>query len=183
MKFQVGKIMFCSECGEKLIAENQKFCHNCGTEVLATSKATDYKAERIQNATSPKISYVLVKKQTELQRGRPGKYSKLCLEFALVSIAIGIVTLIIGYNYYRFFYWPYYNIGRLVVSIGILLLRVAGLILGVSSKVNSSKAEKLEPYNDFEKAGSIFGILGIIINSIGLFLSILGPWSIFTFPY
>ncbi|NVM38297.1 MAG: zinc-ribbon domain-containing protein, partial [Candidatus Lokiarchaeota archaeon] len=40
MKFQVGKIMFCSECGEKLIAENQKFCHNCGTEVLATSKAT-----------------------------------------------------------------------------------------------------------------------------------------------
>ena len=176
--------MFCSNCGENLIATDQKFCHNCGTEVLATSKATDHKTERIQNVSAPKISYVPVKQQKQPKMGRPGKYSKLCLEFALVSIAIGIVTLIIGYNTYRFFFSPYNNyIGRLVVSIVILLLRGGGLILGVFSKVNSSKAQIIEPYNDIEKAGSIFGIMGIIINAIGLFLSLLGPWSIFSFPY
>ena len=173
--------MFCSNCGENLIATNQKFCHNCGTEVLAISKATDYKTERIQNVTAPKIYYSPVKQQRQLQRGSPGKYSKLCLGMALVSIVIGIVSLIIGYNYYRFFYGSYYTIGRLVFVIVILLLRVGGLILGVFSKVNSSKAEVLEPYNDVEKIGSIFLIFGILINSIGLFLSFFGPWSILYF--
>jgi hypothetical protein len=42
--------------------------------------------------------------------------------------------------------------------------------MGIFAKVNSSKAELFEPYNDVEKAGSI---LGIIINIIGLF------WSLF----
>ena len=172
--------MFCSNCGEKLIVTDQKFCHNCGTEVLAPSKANNNKIVRIQNVSAPKIQYVPIKTQRQLKMGPPGKYSKFCLEFALISIVIGIATLIIGYNYYRFFYYPSYNIiGRLVVSIMILLVRGGGLILGVFSKINSSKAQILEPYNDVEKAGSIFGIFGIIINAIGLFLSLLGPWSIF----
>ena len=177
--------MFCSNCGERLIATNQRFCHNCGTEVLATSKATDYKTERIQNVTAPKIQYATVIQQRQLQRGSPGKYSKLCVGLALGSIVIGIVSLIISYNLSRlFFIFPSYNrIVRLVAMIIILLLRVGGLIMGVFSKVNSSKAEIFEPYNDVEKAGSIFGIFGILINSIGLFLSFLGPWSLFSFPY
>jgi len=176
--------MFCSECGEKLFAKNQKFCQNCGTEVLVASKTPDYKTERIQYVTAPKIHYAPVKQQQQLQKGRPGKYSKLCLGLALASIVIGIASLIIGYNYYRIFYLPYdIFLGRIVYSIGILLLRVAGLILGVFSKVNGSKAEMFEPYNDMEKAGSIFAILGIMTNAVGLFLSLLGPWSIFTFPY
>lgn len=176
--------MFCPECGEKLIKTGQKFCHNCGTEVLATSEAIDYKLERTQNVSVPKIQYIPIKPQKQLKMGPPGKYSKFCLEFALISIVIGIATLIIGYNYFRFFYYPSHNIiGRLVVLIVILLLRVGGLILGVFSRINSSKAQIFEPYNDVEKAGSIFGIFGIIINAIGLSLSILGPWSVFTFPY
>ena len=174
--------MFCSNCGENLIATNQKFCHNCGTEVLAISKATDYKTERIQDETVPKIHYAPVKQQIHLQKGSPGKYSKLCFGLALGSIIIGIASFIIGYNSYRVFYWPSYNsIGGLVVMIVILLLRVGGLIMGVFSKIYSSKAEKLEPYNDIEKAGSIFGIFGILINSIALLVSILGPWAIFSF--
>jgi uncharacterized membrane protein YvbJ len=47
--------MFCSYCGENLIETNQKFCHNCGTEVRTTSKATDYKTERIPDITVPKV--------------------------------------------------------------------------------------------------------------------------------
>ena len=173
--------MFCSNCGENLLSTNQKFCQNCGTEVLATSKATDYKTERIQNVTSPKP----VKQPRQLQKGSPGKYSNWSLGLALISIAIGIVSLIIGINLSRiFFIFPSYNrIVRLVAMIVILLLRVGGLIMGVFSKVNSSKAEIFEPYNDVEKAGSIFGIFGILINSVGLLLSLLGPYSIFGYIY
>ena len=174
--------MFCSYCGENLIETNQKFCHNCGAEVVATSKATDYKTERIPNVTVPKILYVPVKQQRQM--GIPGKYSKWCLGLGLFSFVIGIVSLIIGYNYYRLLYWSSYNtLGMLVIAIVILLFRVGGLIMGIFSKVNSSKAEIFEPYNDAEKAGSILGVLGIIINFIGLFLSLLGPWGIFRFPY
>ena len=172
--------MFCSNCGENLLSPNQTFCHNCGTEVLTTSKATDYKTERIQNVTAPRLLYAPVRQQGQLQMGSPGKYSKWCLGLALGSIVIGIVSLIIGYNSMRFF--SYNSIGRIVVLIVVLILRVGGLTMGVFSKVYSSKAEIFEPYNDVEKAGSILGIFGIIINAIGLFLSFIGPWSIFTFP-
>ncbi len=175
------KNMFCSYCGEK-IAADQKFCHNCGTEVRTTSKATDYKTERIPNVTVPKIVYVPVKQQRQI--GIPGTYSKWCLGLGIFSLLIGIITLIIGYNYYRVLYWSSYNTLRMVViAIVILLFRVGGLIMGIFAKVNSSKAELFEPYNDVEKTGSILGVLGIIINFIGLFLSLFGPWSIFRFPY
>lgn len=176
--------MFCSNCGVKLIEAEQKFCQNCGAEVITTSKTIDYIPERIQREPSPKIYYTPVKQPTQLLRGPPGKYSKLCLTQALISIFIGILSLVIGYNYYRFIYWPHYiYIISLILAITILLSRMGGLVLGVFSKLNSSKAENFEPYNDTEKAGSIFAIFGIIINAIGLFLSLLGPWSIFNLLY
>ena len=176
--------MFCSNCGENLIAPNQKFCHNCGTAVLVTSDATDYKTESIKNETKPEIIYVPVKRQEQLQKGIPGKYSKFCLGLASGSIFIGIVSFITGYGYFMTYYYSSYsNITMLAVSIVILLLRVGGLIMGVYSKVYSSKAVILEPYNDIEKTGSILGILGIITNAIGLYLSILGPYSFLHFPY
>ncbi|MFX1388755.1 MAG: zinc ribbon domain-containing protein [Promethearchaeota archaeon] len=176
--------MFCSNCGEKLVDANQNYCHKCGNEIFITSKTLDYRIERTQVVSPPKTYPVPVYQQKQRERGPPGKYSKLCLGLALASIFIGIISLIIGYNFSRLTYWMYYNYGaRLLISIGILLLRVVGLILGVFSKVNGSKAELYEPYNDTEKAGSIFGVFGIIINAIGLFLSLFGPWSILTFPY
>ncbi|MDX1799146.1 MAG: zinc ribbon domain-containing protein [Candidatus Lokiarchaeia archaeon] len=175
--------MYCSHCGEKLFDTTQKFCQNCGAEVLTTSKITNYKSERIQRAPAPKIQYVPVTQPLKLQRGPPGKYSKLCLKQALISIFIGLLSLIIGFNYFRFLYWPHYNyIISLMVSLAILLSRIGGLILGVFSKVNSSDAQNFEPFNDTEKAGSIFAIFGMIINAIGLFLSLLGPYSIFRPP-
>jgi hypothetical protein len=157
------------------------FCSNCGEKFNITT--TSYKTERIQNVVIPKIDYTTLKQQSQPQWGRPGKYSKLSLGLALASIIIGIVTLLIGYNFYRLFYWPYTNlIGRIVLMIVILLLRVGGLIMGILSRVNSSKAEVIEPHNDVEKAGGILAILGIVINAIGLFLSLIGPFSIFSLP-
>jgi DNA-directed RNA polymerase subunit RPC12/RpoP len=174
--------MFCSNCGEKLIDEDQNYCHKCGTEIFPTAKAPDYKPERLQAVSPQKIYYVPIDQQRQRQKGLPGKYSKLCLGLALISIFIGFGTLIFGYNYFRYIYYPYYNRARIAVPIGILLLRVAGLILGIFSKLNGSKAEGIEPYNDVEKAGSILAIFGIIINAVGLFLSLVGPSSIFPLP-
>jgi hypothetical protein len=55
--------------------------------------------------------------------------------------------------------------------------------MGVFSRVNSSRASNFEPFNDTERAGSIFAVFGIIINAIGLYLSLFGPWTIFRIPY
>ncbi|MFX1567095.1 MAG: zinc ribbon domain-containing protein [Promethearchaeota archaeon] len=194
--------MYCSKCGEKLSNANQNFCHNCGAEVPNHYKTTSYKTpsyetpsyetpsyktERPQYEPSPQVYYVPVKYSKPIQKGLPGKNSKLCLGLAISSIIIGIVSLMIGYYSNMFFYYPYdyvyFNRRLIIVTINIFL-RAGGLILGIFSKYNSSKAGNSEPYNDFEKAGSIIGILGIITNAIGLFLLVFGPYSlIYYVPY
>ena len=155
--------MYCSKCGAKLSDSNQNFCHNCGTEIISYPKTasykteTSYKTERPQTE-SPPVYYVPVKYSRQLQKGLPGKNSKLCLGLAIASIVLGFVP----------FYIYYINIFLN------LFLRVGGLILGVSSKMYSLKAVKSEPYNNLEKAGSIIGILAIIFNAIGLMVTVLG---------
>ena len=119
--------MFCSHCGEKLIKGEQQFCQGCGTEIFTDFKPTDYKPENIQSAPTPKVVYVPVKPYTQLQRGPPGKSSKLCLSLALGSVFIGILSLIIGYNFFRFFNFSHITVlGQSIVVIVILLLRIGG---------------------------------------------------------
>ncbi len=162
--------MYCSSCGEEIQETGQKYCSNCGAEIITTPKANYYNEETLQPEATQKIQYAPVRPQGDLPEGATGKYSKMCLALALISIGVGIVSLIIGYNSLRFYSWPYMG-ARIVVIITMVLLRVGGLIMGIFSKVNSSKAERFEPYNDVEKAGSIFGIFGIIINGIGLYMA------------
>ena len=66
------------------------------------------------------------------------------------------------FNPYSYYYIPLGPIGLIVGGI----LNVTGLIFGILSRTNCSKARKTEPVNTLEKVGSIFGIFGIIINSI-----------------
>jgi hypothetical protein len=168
--------MFCPHCGAELAEPNQKFCHNCGTEVKTPSKVDSYKAEIIQPRPEPKTYYAPVTSQRKI--GLPGKYSKLCLWLALTSVLIGIISLAVAYGLYRNWYWGYGSIGRIMIPIINLPIRIGGLIAGVFSKTNGSKAQLLEPYNDSEKAGSMFAIFGIIINAIGIGLILFGPFSI-----
>ncbi|GAH11452.1 unnamed protein product, partial [marine sediment metagenome] len=130
--------MFCSHCGEKLIDNEQRFCQICGTEILTTYKTTYYKPERIQSVPAPKIIYVPQKQRPQSQWGLPGKYSKLCLWLALGSTFIGILSLIIGYNYYRFSYFPYNNISvrssiirssRLMKKILIIAIKIKLIVI------------------------------------------------------
>ena len=171
--------MFCAKCGKELQGVDQKFCPNCGTEVIATSIATGFKTEGTQYVSAPQTQYAPVRPQKEIRIGPPGKYSKMCLVLAIVSIGVGLISLIIGYNISRIYYWSYYNPGaRVVIPVVMLVLRGGGLTMGILSKGNGSKAVMLEPYNSLEKVGSILGIFGIITNSIGLFLS-----SVYLIPY
>ena len=170
--------MFCSNCGENLVKPNQIFCHNCGHKVQITTNATTYKTASIQSEPRPEIIYIPREREQRIKKGIPGKNSKICLGLALGSLFLGILSTVIGYSYFRFFNYELYNyMPRLVISIVILLMRVGGLIMGAYTKFFSSRAVNLEPYNDTEKTGIILGIFGIIINSIGLYMSILGPFS------
>ena len=156
-----------------------KFCHNCGTEVKKISKVDNYKSEIIQPKPEPKTYYAPVTPQRQMQIGLPGKYSKLCLWLSLTSVLIGIISLAVAYSFYRNFYWDYvHNIGRVLMATINLPIRIGGLIAGVFAKINGSKAQLLEPYNDSEKAGSIFAVFGIIINAIGIVLLLFGPFAI-----
>lgn len=171
--------MYCPHCGTKLADSNQKYCHNCGIEVQATSNINSYEPEIIQSKPEPKTYYAPVTPgQKQSQMGLPGKYSRLCLGLALTSVLIGIISLAVGYSFVRNYDWGYDPIVRILMPTVNLPIRIGGLIAGIFGKINGSKAEIFEPYNDSEKAGSTFATIGIIINSIGIFLALFGPFSI-----
>jgi hypothetical protein len=171
--------MFCSNCGEELYDPNQKFCQGCGFEIVITNETPRLKVEQNQYEPIDKSRYLANKQQKTVLMGMPGEYSKKCLGFALASLVTGIFTLVLGYNLFMYSYYPYYySAGRIVILIVILLLRVGGLIFGIFSRINSVKAENLESLNSYERVGSVFAVFGIILNSVGLLLSFLGPWSL-----
>ncbi|MFX0104559.1 MAG: zinc-ribbon domain-containing protein [Candidatus Hodarchaeota archaeon] len=179
--------MFCPNCGEKLTEADQRFCHNCGSEILTTSDAPQIRTEQYQrpSTTSVPLEAYAVKTQPKPQMGEVGKYSKMCLGFALVSIGIGIITLIAGgaliiYTLIPYFYLPTVS----PTMIGVILMHVAGLIFGILSKVNSGKASRMEPYNNVERAGSVLGIFGIVINAIAMVLVLIFMMiPLFAFPW
>ena len=71
----------------------------------------------------------------------------------------------------------------MVLIIIFIAIHIAGIIFGVLSRIYSAKARELEPVNNLEKVGSIFGILGIIGNTILLIVSIIVAIVIFTFLF
>ena len=185
--------MFCPNCGEELLDNNQNFCHKCGNKIdVIVSKVPKYEPERIHKSAPPPAYYPLPRPQyhparQRVQSGPMGQYSKLCLGLSIGSLLIGIITFIIGYNVYRmaYYYYPpspmgYGAIGGLII---ILALRIAGLLMCIFAKVNGIKAERYEPFNEGEKVGSTLVIFAILINALGIFLSLFGPLSMYSIPY
>jgi len=97
--------------------------------------------------------------------GRPGPDSRKCLSYALTSFIMGIVTIMIGLILIIIFY--------ILGSIILLIIHIVALNLGISARKYSKKAADLEPPNSSEKAGSVFAIFGIVINSILIVLAII----------
>ncbi|MFX1480314.1 MAG: zinc-ribbon domain-containing protein [Promethearchaeota archaeon] len=170
--------MFCPNCGEEIIEQDQKFCQNCGSEIPTTGEVP----QRI--TVSPKPTPVAQKYsvpkpvstptyvRTAPTRGGPGPASKKCLAFALVSLAIAIFTFgsAGGSGYGPFSFYIAGAIPRIII---VIIAHIVGLVFGIVSRTNSREASMTEPINGVEKAGSVFAIFGIVVNSIGLAIALI----------
>jgi len=177
--------MFCKNCGEKLESKDQKFCKNCGSEVFENSQTLQVKSQTLQakygldqeRTTSSAIP--VTQYPTNVKReGEPGSYSKMSFAFAMVSLALAGVGFAFGGStvmrlirpYY--YYYPYYSPGVLGLIIAIIL-NITGLIFGILSRTNCGKARRFEPVNTLEKVGGVFGVFGIVLNSIPVVVALI----------
>ena len=168
--------MFCQNCGEKIESKDQKFCASCGSETTdapgapQAPQAPQLKAE--ENQVSSPVKSVPVLESKTIKVGGPGPHSKKTLAFSIVSLVLAGVGFALGGSYFirmmnpYYYYYSYYSPFAFIVLIVGVILNVTGLIFGILSRTNCSKARKIEPANALEKVGSVFGIFGIIINSI-----------------
>jgi len=165
--------MFCPNCGEKLESQIQKFCPNCGSKLSYTPDAPGLKAAVNQAESTVKSTPIYASKTFKVDG--PGPHSKMCFAFALVSIALAIVSFNFGaISFFRTILpirlFPFYigGSGGVIGLVIAIVLNIVGLIFGITSRVNSSKAGEYEPINTLEKIGSVVSIFGIIINAIPL---------------
>lgn len=178
--------MFCPHCGEKLKDPNQKFCQNCGSEISTKAgdsqliTETESVPSKIESPSIPKTVVAPVSEKQILAPGTPGKFSKKCLAFAIVSICIAIPFLIIGFNIFRYsgrlFVFTIYEIARRFPAlIALIVIHVVGSFFAGKSKTYGKLAKESEPVNTSEKVGSSLRIVGEIINDIpmGVYFTIL----------
>ena len=165
--------MFCQNCGEKVESKDQKFCASCGSEISDTPVAPQAPPLKVEENKVPSpVKSVPVYESKPINVGGPGPHSKKTLAFAIVSLVLGGIGFAFGGIVFMRMLSPFYYYYSLVYSFGFMgliiggILNVTGLIFGILSRTNCSKARKTEPVNTLEKVGSVFGIFGIIINSI-----------------
>jgi len=164
--------MFCPNCGEKLKVPNQRFCPNCGSEIPTISESPQLKTERSQYASTTRSQSTtgytdfLVKQRKLVEKGRPGPHSKKCLGFGIASIVLAIFDLIFGFSIFLLSIL-FFDFNRMVIElIIVILIHFVGLVFGILSRINSAKAGKSEQVNAVEQVGSVFGVIGIVINAI-----------------
>jgi len=164
----------------KAWAKKQK----CGSEISHVSEAPQLKNEREQDVSTPSLQSIpestyhpiIQQKVVKVPLGGPGAHSKRCLGFGVTSIISPIpfwVFSLFGWSTMSYFTPP--PVLQVIGGITVLAILVAGLVFGILSKTNSSKAGKLEPKNSVKKVGSVFAIFGIVINAISIAVIIIGP--------
>jgi len=164
--------MFCQNCGEKM-NKDQNFCTSCGSDISNTPDAAQAPQLKVEKNKVPSpVKSVPVYESKPINVGGPGPHSKKTLSFAIVSLVLGGVGFAFGGTFFMrlispfyYYYSPFYSFGYIGLIVG-GILNVTGLIFGILSRTNCSKARKTEPVNTLEKVGSVFGIFGIIVNSI-----------------
>ena len=170
--------MFCPNCGEEIIEQDQKFCQNCGSEIPTSGEAPQ--SSKVSPKPTPVTQSYAVPRpvptpsyaQTPRTIGGPGRESKKCLAFALISLAIAIFTFSsssgTGFSPFSFYSFP-----GVPLPIVIIIAHIVGLVFGIVAKKSSSEASMTEPINAVEKAGSVFAVFGIVVNSIGLAMALI----------
>lgn len=186
--------MFCPNCGEKVEDLNQKFCAFCGSkieappEVASVAPPTNQYSQTVSTPLSPPI-YDTMPQPKPITSDKPGIYSKRCLGFSIAALIIGGIAFFVGFVQAIFsLFTPYYASYTFIGWIIVVILHITGLIFGITSRTNKSRAEQLEPPNAIEKVGSVFGVLAIILNSILLLVSFIFlimsiMARIFIYPY
>ena len=164
--------MFCQTCGEKIESKDLKFCASCGSEITDTPSApSEPPIKTEENQVSSPVKSVTVSEPKKINVGGPGPHSKKTLAFAIVSLVLAGIGFALGGTMSirmmnPYYYYSYnYVFAFIALMVGVVF-NVTGLIFGILSRTNCSKARKVEPANGLEKVGSIFAIFGIIINSI-----------------
>jgi len=187
--------MFCPNCGEKLESPNQRFCASCGSEIQTnlSPEAPQIPPKRIQVppvAPVPPVPPVPIYQAKPSKAEGIGTNSKICFSFSLVAIAFFVAGLSFGAGVIIRLLIPIYFIPYLPGGPGMwiiaFVLHVVGLIFGIISRANSSKARRREADNALQKVGSVFGVFGIVLNVLPLVIipiAIVLASMTFYYPY
>ncbi|MHA2280473.1 MAG: zinc-ribbon domain-containing protein [Promethearchaeota archaeon] len=154
--------MFCPNCGAQLEIANQNFCQKCGSEIPGFSKSSELE-QRSSPSPDNRNVHQLQQKSVKISDSRP--LSKRCLGFGIVSLIIAVITFNIGSTFMPgvvIFYFV--SMQYLFISVGIFHL--VGILIGIVSRNYSKQAKSSEPQNTALKAGSILGLIGLILNII-----------------
>ncbi|MFX1381363.1 MAG: hypothetical protein ACFFBP_02895 [Promethearchaeota archaeon] len=158
--------MFCTECGEKFLEEDQKFCQKCGaiTKTANAISQSDSQPKLMNIQSNSQIQQESSKSSQKLPTtGGIGIYSKRSLAFGITSLGCnlaGVIYYIIGNRWIRL---------ALIMTIIIQVsFFVVALVFGILARSNGNEAEIIESSNGMQKAGRIMGLLGIIFSAIGM---------------
>ncbi len=171
--------MFCQNCGAELEEEGQKFCQSCGSEIKPIEEGaetpepiSESAPEAPPSTPAPVVEPTPVSTEKYMSGETP--FSKRVLGFAIASLIVAITTMIVAFNVFIIRrVGSLFTLGISVpVIIGIVSFYILGLIFGIVSRSNVSRADA-EPENTIAKIGSVFGVFGIILNIVPMVATII----------
>ena len=146
--------MICNNCGAN-IGDGQSFCENCGSPVQQAPQQVQqpaYQQPVAQQPQQPVQQY-----QQQLQPNGAASAESL----AMKAMIFGIVTM-----------------GCVVVLAWIPYIKglaaIAGVVFAILALSFTSKARALGSRNIKDKLGKIFGVIGLILNIVLLFINMTG---------
>lgn len=149
--------MYCPQCGAEIINSKHKFCHVCGAslnELIPESLTSEIESSKLSIIPEPSQNGI------KTQKNGTNKYAKLCFGCGLASFLFADVVGIITF------------LRILFIMIFALVLNIIGISLGILSQRYKKLSEEQEPSHGLRKAGIILSIIGIVLNSLSLYVVI-----------
>ncbi|MBN1801611.1 MAG: hypothetical protein JW891_08915 [Candidatus Lokiarchaeota archaeon] len=163
-------MIFCPNCGNKIVDELQNFCQECGIslEELKKKKQNIPKANLVPTYNRPIIAPV--KEVVDKDSRKVFVLGLISGIIATTGFSEGSLLLMPSIDMLESYIGSILITTQIISLIVLLALHSAGLALGIIGKV---KSKNIIHDNSFKHWGAIFSLLGIIANSIGLILAII----------